>query len=48
MLIVDRTRAAAGDSSYRRARSAACDGANSCATSRTDTYSLRNLLKKTG
>ena len=40
VLIVDRARAAAGNRSDRGARSAACNGANSRATGRTDADSL--------
>lgn len=40
VLIVNRACATAGNRSDRRARSAACNGANGRATSGTDTYSL--------
>ena len=40
MLIVDRACAAPGNRANRGARSAACDGANSRATGRSDRHSL--------
>ena len=40
VLIVDCPGAAAGNGSDRRTRPATCNGANSRATGRTDTYSL--------